>query len=204
MNNLNKIILKSKIKNRFYDILYLIILFLFAYLFNKWFEMLIYYISYSIIRNEFSKAIHGSDFTNSAYKGIKYCRYITLGVQLISLIFIINTNSSKYVNLVLALSLGIINFFAKDYLEYKVLIKHYEKKLKDFNTKPLETLTIEEMKKLMPKAKYDRLEIVYDFLHKPKELRLDIFLDNHYISKATLYRYLSEIKELYEEITREN
>ena len=166
--------------------------------------MLVFILAYTFIRSEFSKAIHGKDFTDSSYKGIKYCRYITFSVQIISLIFIINVDLSKYINLILAFILGIINFFAKDYLEVSILNKHYEKKIKEFNSKPLETLTIEEMKKLMPNVRYDRLEIVYQFIHKPKDMRMDIFLDKNFISKATLYRYVNEVQEEYEKIMREN
>ena len=90
----------------------------FAYLFNKWFEMCSYIVTYTIIRSEFSKAVHGKDFTESYSKGIKYCRYITFSIQLISLIFIISVDLSKYINLILAFVLGIINLFAKDYLEF--------------------------------------------------------------------------------------
>lgn len=204
MKSLTKIILEERIKNTTYDLIFLAIVFIFSWLFNKWYEMFIYIFSYTFIRLEFTKAIHGADFTKSAYKGIKYCRYITFVVQLVSLIFIININISKYINLSLAFILGIINFFAKDYLESMMLNKHYEKKIKEFNSQPLETLSIEEMKRLMPSIKYDRLEIVYNFIHKPKELRMDIFLDENYISKATLYRYLSEVQDKYKEIKGDN
>ena len=77
-------------------------------------------ITYSLIRNEFTKAIHSSDFTTSSHKGIIYCRIITTIVQLISIIFLIKVDISKYINIGLALLLGIINFLAKDYLEHKV------------------------------------------------------------------------------------
>ena len=204
MKSLTRIIREEKIKNATYDIIFLLVVFIVAYLFNKWYEAFIYIFSYTFIRLEFTKAIHGKDFTEYYYKGIKYCRYITFVVQLISLIFIINVNISKYINLSLAFILGIINFFAKDYLEIVMLNKHYEEKIKEFNSKPLEELSVEEMKRLMPSIKYDRLEIVYNFIHKSKGLRLDIFLDENYISKATLYRYLSEVQDKYKEITRNN
>lgn len=204
MSNLDKIILRNKIRDISFTTIYLLIVFAFAYLSNKWFEMLIFILAYTLIRFEFSKAIHGTDFTSSSYKGIIYCRYITFIVQILSLIFIKNINISKYINLILAFILGIINFFAKDYLEYIVLVKHYESKIKEFNTRPLESLSIEEMKRLMPSVKYDRLEIVYNFLHKPKEMKLDIFLYKNYVSKATLYRYISEVQDKYKEIKGDN
>lgn len=204
MKSLNRIIKEEKFKNLIFDLGFYLVIFILSWTFDKWFEMFTYVVTFTVIRCEFTKAVHGKDFTESYSKGIKYCRYITFGVQVISLIFLINIDISKYVNLILAFVLGIINFFAKDYLEYVILVKHYENKIKEFNSKPLENMSIEEMKKIMPGIKYDRLEIVYNFLHKPKEMRLDLFLDKNYISKATLYRYISEVQEKYKEFQRDN
>lgn len=77
-------------------------------------------ITYSLIRNEFTKAVHGSDFTTSSHKGIVLCRFITTIVQLISIIFLVKIETLKYINIGLATLLGVINFLAKDYLEYKI------------------------------------------------------------------------------------
>lgn len=118
--NLNSIILKHKIKNGIYDFLAYLIIFTLALLFDKCLEMLVFVLSYTIIRNDFTKAVHGKDFTNSYAKGIVYCRIITVVVQAISLFFIVKFDFSKYLNIIFAFILGIINFLAKDYLEYKV------------------------------------------------------------------------------------
>lgn len=118
--NLSKIILENRIKNLTISLLHLSFVILIALMFDKLIEFLVYLITYSTIRNEFSKAIHGSDFTNSSNKGIKYCRIITTLVQLISILFLIKSNISLYINVILAFILGVINFLAKDYLEYKI------------------------------------------------------------------------------------
>jgi hypothetical protein len=120
---MNNVILKFRIKQILLDLIFYTTIFILAYLFDKWFEMCSYIVAYTIIRSEFSKAVHGKDFTESYSKGIKYCRYITFSIQLISLIFIISVDLSKYINLILAFILGIINFFAKDYLEFYVTNK---------------------------------------------------------------------------------
>ena len=120
---MKKILFKFRLKNILLDLMFYSIIFTLAYLFDKWFEMLVYVLAYTLIRNEFTKQVHGKDFTESYSKGIKYCRYITFSIQLISLIFIINVDLSKYINLILAFILGIINFFAKDYLEFYVTTK---------------------------------------------------------------------------------
>ena len=81
MNKIKRDILKEQTKNILLDIAELIVIFLFAYIFNKWIEMIVYVMTFSIIRSEFTKAVHGIDFTKSACKGIKYCRYITFFIQ---------------------------------------------------------------------------------------------------------------------------
>lgn len=119
--NLNSIILKHRIKNTFWDFLAYLAVFILAYIFNKPYEMFIYIITYTFVRNEFTKAVHGKDFTSSYAKGIVYCRIITIVVQTISIIFLININISRYVNVLIGILLGIVNFFAKDYLEYHIV-----------------------------------------------------------------------------------
>ena len=130
-SNLNKIIFKYKAKKLVLDLIYLGIVFIFAYFYNKLFEALSFILIYTIIRCEFSKQVHGTDFTKSAHKGIKYCRIITFIVQIISIIFIINIDLSKYINIILAMSLGILNFFAKDYLQYKMYKMVFYKGMKE-------------------------------------------------------------------------
>lgn len=118
--SLNRIILENKIKNTTYDLICLLVVLIVAFISDKLIEFLTFMLTYSLIRNEFTKAVHGSDFTVSAHKGIVYCRIITTIVQLISIIFLVKIDISKYINIGLAFTLGVINFFAKDYLEYKI------------------------------------------------------------------------------------
>ena len=118
--NLNSIIRAYKIKNTLLSLLHLILVLLIAFIFDKFLEFLIFMLTYTFIRDEFTKAVHGSDFTTSAHKGIVLCRIITTCVQLISIIFLVKVDISKYINVGLAGCLGVINFFAKDYLDYRI------------------------------------------------------------------------------------
>lgn len=118
--NLNKIILKYRLKNLAISLLHLLVVLVVAYISDKLIEFLTFMVTYSFIRNDFNKAIHGSDFTNSAHRGIVLCRIITTIVQLISIIFLIKIDISKYFNILTGVLLGIINFFAKDYLELTI------------------------------------------------------------------------------------
>ena len=112
-NTLNRIIKKYRIKNTIYDLLFLLFVLLVAFINDKLLEFITFLLTYSIIRNEFTKAIHGNDFTKSASKGIIYCRYITTIIQLISIMFLIKIDITKYFNILLAVCLGIINFLLK-------------------------------------------------------------------------------------------
>jgi accessory gene regulator protein AgrB len=125
--NLNSIIRAYKTKNLLLSLLHLLVVLIVAFISDKLIEFLIFMLTYTFIRDEFEKAIHGSDFTDSATKSIKLCRIITTCVQLISIIFLIKVDISKYINIGLAGLLGIINFLSKDYLEHKVKkIKFYK------------------------------------------------------------------------------
>lgn len=125
--NLNSIIKAYKRKNLLFSLLHLLLVLIVAFIFDKLLEFLVFMITYTLIRDEFTKAVHGSDFTKSAHKGIVYCRIITTIVQLISIIFLVKIDTSKYINIGLAGLLGVINFLAKDYLEHKVKkIKFYK------------------------------------------------------------------------------
>ena len=117
--NVNQIIFTFRLKNILLDILTLLVVFLVAFLFDKLFESIVFVLTYTIIRDEFTKAVHGSNFTDSASEAIIYCRIITFVVQIISVFFIAKVDISRYVNILLAIALGIINVFAADYIECK-------------------------------------------------------------------------------------
>ena len=118
--NLNSIIRAYKTKNLIISLLYLLCVLVIAFISDKLIEFITFMFTYTLIRDEFAKAIHGSDFTESAHKGIIYCRIITTIVQLVSIIFLVKVDVSKYINILFAVGLGVINFLAKDYLEHKI------------------------------------------------------------------------------------
>ena len=171
--NLNSIIWKHKIKDFVFDLGAYLVIFALAIIFNKWLEMLMYIVTYTVIRFEFTKAVHGKDFTDSYAKGIVYCRIITLVVQTISLIFLVKINISRYSNMILALVLGIINFFAKDYLEYKIRRMVFFK-----------GMTKDQLPKDLLGIEY---EIMYEFYVKRNKLE--------YIAQKVHYS-LSNVKQL--------
>ena len=179
---MNKAIFKFRLKNTLISLLYLLIVFIFAFISDKIYEIFTFILTYTIIRCEFTKAIHGSDFTKSAYKGIVYCRIITFVIQIISIIFIINIDISKYINLILAFILGIINFLGKDYLEYKLNKVVFYKGMK-----------VDELPKDLKGIEYD---IIYQYYIKRYKLdkiaiNLNYSVDNIKKLKAKIIKRYS-------------
>lgn len=179
---MNKAIFKFRFKNTLISLCYLAAVILFAFISNKLYEGFAFILTYTIIRCEFTKAVHGSDFTKSAYRGIKYCRIITFIIQIISIIFIINVNISRYVNLILAFVLGIINFLGKDYLEYKLHKIVFYKGMK-----------VEDLPKDLKGIEYD---IIYQYYIKRYKLdkiaiNLNYSIDNIKKIKAKIIKRYS-------------
>ena len=180
--NLNSIIRAYKIKNLILSLLHLILVLIVAFISDKLIEFLTFMITYTLIRDEFTKAVHGSDFTTSASKGIVLCRIITTCVQLISIIFLVKIDISKYINIGLAGCLGVINFFAKDYLDYRIKkIKFYKGMLAE--DIPVELVGIE-------------YEIIYQYYVKRYKLdkiayNLNYSVDNIKKIKAKIIRRYS-------------
>lgn len=180
-NRINSIIRKYKIKNTIYDLLYLSLVLVIAFISDKLVEFLTFMITYTIIRNEFDKAVHGSDFTNSAHKGIVLCRIITTIVQIITIIFLIEVNISKYFNVILSIALGIINFLTKDYLE------HLVRKIKFYKG-----MSAEDIPKDLVGIEY---EIIYQYY--VKRYKLDKIAINLNYSKDNINKIKAKIIKRY-------
>lgn len=181
--NLNSIIRAYKTKNLIISLLHLLFVLVVAFISDKLIEFITFMFTYTLIRSEFTKAIHGSDFTDSAHKGIIYCRIITTIVQLLSIIFLVKVDISKYINLLLAVLLGIINFLAKDYLEHKVKSIRFYK-----------GMSADDIPKDLKGIEYD---IIYQYYVKRLKLQKIAFnlkysYDNVYKIKAKVVKRYSK------------
>lgn len=180
--SLNSIIRKYRIKNTIYDLLCLLVVLIVAFISDKLIEFLTFMFTYTFIRSEYTKAIHGSDFTTKAHKGIVYCRIITTIVQLVSIAILVKVDISKYYNIMIGVELGVINFFAKDYLEHQIKkIKFYKGMLAE--DIPSELIGIE-------------YEIIYQYYVKRYKIdkiayNLNYSYDNIYKIKAKIIKRYS-------------
>ena len=180
---LKQIIFRERLKNEIINIILLLVVFVISYLFNRFVEMLIFVFTYSFIRMDFIKAIHGDSFTNSPRKAIWICRIITFGVQLISIIFIISFNVSRYVNILFAFLLGVINYFVRDWKDKQELLQ-----------KKLESLTFDEMKQRFPGyTEYD-LKCVYAYINRGSKNADNIAMKYNY-STRQIQRMIKKMRE---------
>ena len=61
--------------------------------------------------------------------------------------------------------------------------------------KCFENYSLEELKELLPQIPYYKIEITYGYIHKPRNVKAEIFAINNNISVATLFRYIKETKD---------
>lgn len=187
---------KLKLKMLGYNILGFIILgiiCLIAYFNDKIIETGITIVLFYIYRKLFEKQYHASS--------LYLCGFISIIVFTIIIHLEVSITISILFSVVLTFIITLISYYIRDYLDNKILIKVYKKKLESINIKALENLTEEEMIKLMPSLRYDVIHIVYEYLHRDKtSLNASGFAYRNGLSEATLYRYVKKVKNKYEEL----
>lgn len=66
--------------------------------------------------------------------------------------------------------------------------------------KCIENYTEEELRDKLPSIPYDKIHIVYKYLHKPRTITADSFARQHCLSVSTLYRYIKDVKDMFKAI----
>ena len=121
---MNKIRRKILIKRLSY-ILYNILLLTIAYIFNRFFQMLIFILFYNTVQNCFNYRFHAeSIIQNDPVKSVKCCKIITIVVEILYLIFCKELNVSVYSNLFIILIIVVINSLLQYYCERTVINKN--------------------------------------------------------------------------------
>ena len=120
MNKLRKKLLIKKLVYVLYNILMLTI----AYIVNRFFQMLIFILFYNTLQNCFKYRFHADTiFPNDPIKAVKYCKLITIVVEIIYLIFA-KSNVSVYSNLFIILIIVVLNSLLQFYLERQIINKN--------------------------------------------------------------------------------
>ena len=127
MGKLQRIMLRKRIVYYLYCILILTI----AYFLNRFFQMLIFILFFNLIQNCFSFRFHADTiFPNEPIKASNVCKLITIGVEIIYLVFCKEFDVSVYSNLfvifVIALINALLQFFLERALSSKSILQNKE------------------------------------------------------------------------------
>lgn len=111
-------------KKRIPFILHIILILLFASIFNKHFEMMLFIFSYKTISSCFEGQFHADTlFDDDPIKSVKWCKLITLFVELIYLFYCVRYNVSIYSNLFVIIFVACCSFLIEFLLE-RIIVKN--------------------------------------------------------------------------------
>lgn len=119
-------------KRRIPFILHIILLLLFASIFNKHFEMLLFILGYSFISNCFTNQFHADTIIDDdPLKSTRWCKIITIIIEIIYLYYCKNYDISIYSNIWLIMSIATFSALLQFLLE-RIIVK--ESKLRNEKT----------------------------------------------------------------------
>ena len=105
---------KIKLKGLITYLIYNIVLLTVSYFFNRFFQMLIFVLFFEFIQSCFKYRFHADTVIKDPIKAVRYCKLITVCVEIIYMAFCENLNISVYSNLfvifLIALSNCILEF----------------------------------------------------------------------------------------------
>lgn len=115
--------LKIKLlKGRISYILYNVIILTIAYFLDRFLQMLMFILLFELLQNCFNYRFHSDTIIENPIKAVKWCKVITISVEITYLIFCKGLKVSVYSNLFIIFLIAFINCLLQFYLE-KVIIK---------------------------------------------------------------------------------
>lgn len=180
---------RLKLKYILYDILAIIdlsLIILIGVLADRTIEIILTIISFYILRKCYEKQFHATTLIR--------CSLISILVMGFISITSIPKAYSIFTSVGMSLLLTAVSYYTTDYITMN-------KERKRVKTIKLEDLSYEEFVKLNSNIHIDDIKIIYDYIHRPKEITCDRFIMNRYISRRTLFRLLDKVKENYEGLT---
>lgn len=127
-------LIKIKIKNLAIAFIYNITLLIIAYYLNRFFQMLNFLIFFDIMQKCFKYRFHSDSVIDDPIKATKYCKLITICVEVIYMIFCKSLNLSLYSNLIIIFSFSVCNtlleFSIKNFIIKKDCLKDKDMLLK--------------------------------------------------------------------------
>lgn len=114
--------LKFKLlKNRILYIVYNIVLLTLAFLLDRFYQMLTFILFFEIIQSCFLKRFHSDTLIDNPVKAVKYCKIITIVVEITYLIYCKELNISIYSNLLIIFLIAFTNSLLQFYAERVVI-----------------------------------------------------------------------------------
>ena len=105
-------------------ILYSVAILALAFALNRFFQMLMFILFFETIQNCFNKRFHADTiFIDEPIKAVKYCKIITIVIELVYLYFCKDLNTSIYSNLVVIFLIATINALLEFYCERTIVKK---------------------------------------------------------------------------------
>lgn len=102
-------------------VLYNLILLAVAFFFDRFFQMLMYVLFFNLMMNCFRYRFHASTIIKDNIKAVKYCKLITLCVEIVFMIFCKNLSASIYLNLCIIFSIALSNALIEFYAEKTII-----------------------------------------------------------------------------------
>lgn len=112
---------KYRIKDLLLYIVYNLILLTISFLLDRFYQMLIFILSYSFVQNCFYYRFHADSIQDDPIKAVKLCKVITIGVEIIYLAFCQNLNISIYSNLFIIFFIALLNCLLEFSLETLII-----------------------------------------------------------------------------------
>ena len=116
---------KIKRKNIITYLIYNIFLLTLAYFLNRFFQVLIFVLFFNFIQNCFNYRFHAETIIQSPIKAVRYCKIITVIVEIIYMIFCKELNISVYSNLLIIFIVALLNALVQFSLENLAMLKQH-------------------------------------------------------------------------------
>ena len=125
---------KIKLKTLISYLIYNIILLTVAYFLDRFFQMLIFILFFNAIQNCFNYRFHADTIVKDPIKAVKWCKVITIVVEIIYMILCKNLDVSVYSNLFIIFFIAFVNcileFALQSFFIKKKCLKNKDELLK--------------------------------------------------------------------------
>lgn len=116
--------LKRKLlKERAIYILYNVALLTIAFVFNRFLQMLMFLLFFNFLQNCFAYRFHSDTIIDNPIKAVKYCKIITIVIEITYLCFCKELDVSVYSNLFVIFVIAIANALLQFYCEKTIITK---------------------------------------------------------------------------------